>query len=95
MLPSVDGADWAGPKPTGGFDVIRRRLSPTCRMRSNMPHPRVIGRSEDGAELISPRSHERKIANVVITVDSTLDRRKETVNHTGRPILCRLRTVSP
>jgi hypothetical protein len=56
---------------------------------------RVIGRSEDSAELISARSHERKVANIVTAVDSMLDRCKEAVNHTGRPILCWLRTVSP
>jgi hypothetical protein len=57
--------------------------------------PRVLGRDEDGAELISPRSHERKIANIVTAVDIMLDRCKETVNHTGRPILCWRRTVNP
>jgi hypothetical protein len=30
--------------------------------------PRVLGRSKDGAELISPRSHEKKIANILTTV---------------------------
>jgi len=56
--------------------------------------PRVLGRSKDGAELSSPRSHERKIANIVTTVDIMLDQCKETVNPTSRPILCWLWTVN-
>ncbi|KAE8550154.1 hypothetical protein EYB25_006375 [Talaromyces marneffei] len=45
------------------------------------------------ADLVSPAADERVIWRIAYAVDSMLDRCEETMRHTGRPILCWLRTL--
>jgi hypothetical protein len=79
MLPSVEWSGLAGPKPTKGFDAIRRCLSPTRQVRSNMPRPESFGEVRM-IQSRSLRSHERNIANIATAVDFIPDRCKEIVN---------------
>ncbi|KAH8750132.1 hypothetical protein F5882DRAFT_488086, partial [Hyaloscypha sp. PMI_1271] len=57
----------------------------------------VLGRSSNPAdpELVSPQDDEAKIALLMVTVDHMLDRCEETMQHTGRTILCWLRSTKP
>lgn len=46
-------------------------------------------------ELVSPRDDEAKIALLLVAVDRVLDRYEETMQHTGRTLLCWLRSTKP
>ncbi|KAH9203136.1 hypothetical protein DL95DRAFT_377907 [Leptodontidium sp. 2 PMI_412] len=57
----------------------------------------VLGQSSNPAdpELVSPQDDEAKIALLMVAVDYMLDRCEETMRHTGRTILCWLRSTKP
>lgn len=44
---------------------------------------------------MSPRDDEARIALVMVAIDHMLDRCEETMQHTGRTILCWLRSTKP
>jgi hypothetical protein len=57
----------------------------------------VLGQSSNpaGPELVSPQDDEAKIALLMVAVDHMLDRCEETMRHTGRTLLCWLRSTKP
>jgi hypothetical protein len=61
------------------------------------PADHVLGRSSNPAdpELVSRQDDEAKIALLMVAVDHMLDRCEETMQHTGRTILCWLRSTKP
>jgi hypothetical protein len=61
------------------------------------PTDHVLGPSSNPAdpELVSPQDDEAKIALLMVAVDHMLDRCEETLQHTGRTLLCWLRSTKP
>jgi Orsellinic acid/F9775 biosynthesis cluster protein D len=61
------------------------------------PVDHILGPGLDSpvAELVSPREDEAKIALLMGAVDHMLDRCEETMQHTGRTLLCWLRSTKP
>ncbi|KAH6689252.1 hypothetical protein BKA61DRAFT_717673 [Leptodontidium sp. MPI-SDFR-AT-0119] len=57
----------------------------------------VLGPSSNPTDLglVSPQDDEAKIALLIVAVDHVLDRCEETMQHTGRTILCWLRSTKP
>lgn len=51
------------------------------------------GSNHTDPELVSPRDDEVKIALLTVAVDYMLDHCEETMQHTGRTILCWLRST--
>jgi hypothetical protein len=84
------------------WDETYRGLSRDLLQRlTEMPAPSSSDRdhclwSRPGeVDLVSPAGDERKLLSIAHAVDSLLDRCEETMRHTGRPILCWLRTFQP
>lgn len=72
---------------------ILQSLAEMPRNSSRADH--ILGRSPNPTDpnLVSPREDEVKIALLTVAVDHMLDRCEETMQHTGRTLLCWLRST--
>jgi hypothetical protein len=81
------------------YDGVRRDV---LQALAELPGPlsyatdHILQRSHNAdIDILSPRQDEQKIASLMTAVDRMLDRCEETMQHTGRTLLCWLRSTKP
>ncbi|QGA19815.1 hypothetical protein EYB26_007510 [Talaromyces marneffei] len=91
LRPWIERTGWEQTYDGLHRDLLRRLTEMPLLYDSCQDHR--LWSSPGEADLVSPAADERVIWRIAHAVDSMLDRCEETMRHTGRPILCWLRTL--
>lgn len=92
--PWMERTRWESTYQGRPLDILRNL---TETPRAHFAKNYILGKTSNAAdpELVSPRDDEARIALVMVAIDHMLDRCEETMQHTGRTILCWLRSTKP
>ncbi|KAL3711303.1 hypothetical protein TMatcc_005101 [Talaromyces marneffei ATCC 18224] len=93
LRPWIERTGWGQTYDGLHRDLLRRLTEMPLPYNRRQDHQ--LWSSPGEADLISPAADEQVIWRIAYAVDSMLDRCEETMQHTGRPILCWLRTFQP
>ncbi|EEA22400.1 hypothetical protein PMAA_061780 [Talaromyces marneffei ATCC 18224] len=91
LRPWIERTGWEQTYDGLHRDLLRRLTEMPLLYNSCQDHR--LWSSPEEADLVSPAADKRVIWRIAYAVDSMLDRCEETMRHTGRPILCWLRTL--